>query len=502
VIVTGSRLEARVSSDPVLLLPPVPLASAVDALPGVERRGDAIVDDVVFDSREVSAGALFCCIPGAFADGHDFAPAAVEAGATALLVERWLDDVAVPQVRVPSVRAAMGPVAALVFARPADDLTMAGITGTNGKTTATYVLESIWRSAGLRPGVIGTTGARVDGEPVPLARTTPEAPDLHRLLARMRNAGVTGVALEVSSHALAQHRVGGVHFDVVAFTNLSQDHLDFHASMEAYFEAKASLFTPVYAGRAVVNVDDPWARRLLAAPRVPTTTYGVERDADVRATDVTSTVEGVSFTVDGVRFRSRLRGGFNVSNCLAAIAMARLLGIGLDVASEGVAAVPGVPGRVEPVEAGQDFLVVVDYAHTPDSIRSVLQAARPLASGRLIVVFGCGGDRDRDKRPLMGSTASAVADLTIITNDNPRSEDPLAIIADVERGARQGGGTYLVEPDRRAAIELAVDGARRGDVVVIAGKGHEPYQELADGSIPFDDREVAREALERRRAHP
>jgi UDP-N-acetylmuramoyl-L-alanyl-D-glutamate--2,6-diaminopimelate ligase len=502
VIVTGWRPGARVSCDPVLLLPPVPLGSLVDAVPGAERRGDAVVGDVVFDSREVAPGALFCCVAGALEDGHDYAPEAVAAGAVALLVERWLDDLAVPQIRVASVREAMGPIAAVVFSHPADTLTVAGITGTNGKTTVTYLLESIWRAAGVRPGVIGTTGARVDGEPIPLARTTPEAPDLHRLLARMRDAGVTAVALEVSSHALAQHRVGGVRFDVAAFTNLSQDHLDFHPSMEAYFEAKASLFTPAYAARAVVNADDPWARRLLTTPVVPTTTYGVERDADVRATDVTSTVGGVSFTVDGVAFRSRLRGSFNVSNCLAAIAIARQLGIGPDAAAEGLAAVPGVPGRVEPVEAGQGFLVVVDYAHTPDSIRSVLQAARPLASGRLIVVFGCGGDRDRAKRPLMGAAASSTADLTVITSDNPRSEDPLAIIADVEPGARDGGGAYVVEPDRRAAIELAIEGAGTGDVVVIAGKGHEPYQELADGTIPFDDREVAREVLERRGAHP
>jgi len=495
VIVTEPRPGTRVSCDPVLLLPPVPLASVVDAVPGAERRGDAVVGDVVFDSREVTPGSLFCCVPGANEDGHGYAPAAAAAGASALLVERWLDDVVLPQVRVASVREAMGPVAAVVFGRPSEALTMTGITGTNGKTTTTYLLEAIWRSAGVRPGVIGTTGARVDGEPIPLARTTPEAPDLHRLLARMREAGVGGVAMEVSSHALAQHRVGGVRFDVAAFTNLSQDHLDFHPSMEDYFAAKASLFTPQLTDRAVVNADDPWARRLLEASAVPTTTYGVEREADVRASDVTSSPEGVTFTVDGARFRSRLRGGFNVSNCLAAIAVVRELGIRLDVAAEGLASVRGVPGRVEPVEAGQDFLVVVDYAHTPDSIRSVLQAARPLASGRLIVVFGCGGDRDRAKRPLMGAVATSIADLTVLTSDNPRSEDPLAIIADIEPGARAGGGAYRIEADRRAAIGSAIGEAAAGDVVVIAGKGHESYQELAGATIAFDDREVAREAL-------
>ena len=494
-IVTEPRPGARVSCDPVLLLPPVPLASVLDAVPGAERRGDAVVGDVIFDSREVIPGALFCCVPGAIEDGHAYAARAVAAGAAALLVERWLDDVAAPQVRVPSVREAMGPVAAVVFGHPAAALTMAGITGTNGKTTTTYLLESIWRAAGVRPGVIGTTGARVDGEPIPLARTTPEAPDLHRLLARMREADVGGVAMEVSSHALVQHRVGGVTFDVAAFTNLSQDHLDFHPSMEEYFAAKASLFTPGRAAHAVVNIDDAWGRRLLVDPALPTTTYGLDRAADVRAADVSSTVEGLTFTVDGVGFRSRLRGAFNVSNCLAAIAAARALGIELEVAAEGLAAVPGVPGRVEPIDAGQDFLVVVDYAHTPDSIRSVLQAARPLVSGRLIVVFGCGGDRDRAKRPLMGAVATSLADLTVLTSDNPRSEDPLAVIADIERGAREGGGDFVVEPDRRAAIGMAVERAARGDVVVIAGKGHEPYQEIEGDMIAFDDREVAREAL-------
>jgi UDP-N-acetylmuramoyl-L-alanyl-D-glutamate--2,6-diaminopimelate ligase len=479
----------------VLSLPPVPLASVLDAVPGAERRGDAVIGDVVFDSREVGPGSLFCCVPGAVDDGHAYAAAAVEAGAAALLVERWIDDVSAPQVRVASVREAMGPVAAVVFGHPAESLSMAGITGTNGKTTTTYLLEAIWRAAGVRPGVIGTTGARVDGEPVPLARTTPEAPDLHRLLARMREAGVGAVAMEVSSHALAQHRVGGVTFDVAAFTNLSQDHLDFHPSMEDYFAAKASLFTSARAARAGVNNDDPWGRRLLEDPAVPTTTYGLDPGADLRATDVSSTVNGLAFTIDGVAFRSRLRGVFNVSNCLAAVAVAGTLGITLEVAARGLAAVEGVPGRVEPVDAGQDFLVVVDYAHTPDSIRSVLQAARPLASGRLIVVFGCGGDRDRDKRPLMGAAATSLADLTILTSDNPRSEDPLAIIADIEPGAQEGDGAYVVEPDRRAAIGMAVEHAASGDVVVIAGKGHEPYQEIGDDTVPFDDRRVAHEAL-------
>jgi UDP-N-acetylmuramoyl-L-alanyl-D-glutamate--2,6-diaminopimelate ligase len=403
--------------------------------------------------------------------------------------------VAVPQVRVRSVREAMGPMASVVFGRPADSLTTVGITGTNGKTTATYLLEGVFAAARLPPGLIGTIGARIRGVPVPLGRTTPEAPDLHRLLATMRHEGVRAVAMEVSSHALAYHRVDGLVLDAAMFTNLSQDHLDLHASMEAYFEAKARLFTSALAQTAVVGVDDEWGRRLVKIASVPVTTFGVDADADLRATEVRADAHGIAFRVEGVEVRSPLRGRFNVANCLGVLAVARAIGIELPEAARGIADVSGVPGRMEPVEGGQGFLVMVDYAHTPDSILGVLRASRPLATGRLIVVFGCGGDRDRAKRPAMGSVATANADLTIVTTDNPRSEDPLTIIAAIEPGARAGGGAFLVEPDRRAAIRRALGEARHGDVVVIAGKGHETVQEFADREVPFDDRAVAREEL-------
>ena len=494
----GPPLGPRVSSGPVVpSLPPVPLAAVVEAVPRAERRGEGAVSvlEAAFDSREVSPGCLFFCVPGEHVDGHRFAVDAAAAGAAALVVERWIDGVDRPQVRVPVVREAMGPMSAVVFGRPADAMTMVGVTGTNGKTTITYLLESVFTAAGLRPGVIGTTGARVDGAQVPLARTTPEAPDLHRLLAHMRAAGVTAVAMEASSHALDQHRVGGVRFDVAAFTNLSQDHLDYHPSMEAYFAAKARLFSPERAHIGVVNADDAWGRRLLDSPTVPTRSYGLDTDADLRARDLTVDRDGVGFRVDGAVVRSHLRGWFNISNCLGAFAVGRILGIHDRDITAGLEAVRAIPGRVELVEAGQNFLVVVDYAHTPDSILTVLQAARPLTTGRLIVVFGCGGDRDRDKRPRMGAAATANADLTIITSDNPRSEPPSDIIAAIEAGAKRGGGAYVVEPDRRAAIERAVGLAREGDVLVIAGKGHERYQELADAVLDFDDRVVAREAI-------
>jgi UDP-N-acetylmuramoyl-L-alanyl-D-glutamate--2,6-diaminopimelate ligase len=456
--------------------------------------GDPDVTDVVYRTDDVGPGALFCAVPGSRTDGHDFAAQAEGAGAVALLVERDVE-VTVPRVVVPSVREAMGPVAAKLFGHPDRELTLVGVTGTNGKTTTTYLLESIFRSAGMTPAIIGTTGVRLDGRPLPLDRTTPEAPDLHRLLRRMAGEGVGAVAMEVSSHGLEQHRVGGVRFDVGVFTNLSQDHLDYHGTLEAYLAAKARLFTPEVSERAAVNADDEAGRSLLPGG-VPTLTYAIDADADLRAEDVRVTADGVAFRAGGVEIESRLRGRFSVYNCLAAMAAARQLGLPDHALAEGIAALPGVPGRIEPVEAGQDFLVLVDYAHTPDSVDNVLAAARPLATGRLVVVLGCGGDRDRGKRPLMGEAATRAADLTVVTSDNPRSEDPDAIIAEIEPGARRGGGEYVVEPDRRAAIRLALSRAEAGDVVVIAGKGHETGQEFADRTVPFDDRTVAREELE------
>ena len=497
------RTGARVSSGAVTpAFPPVPLGTLVAAVPDAIIRGDGsvLVTDVAFDSREASPGALFFCVPGLQVDGHTFAAAAVEAGAAALIVERWLG-VDAPQALVPSVRRAMGPLSAVAFGRPASAMATVGITGTNGKTTVSYLLASIFRAAGWTPGVVGTTGAAVGDEAVALARTTPEAPDLHRLLAQMRDRGVGGAALEVSSHALAQSRVDGVVFDVAVFTNLSQDHLDFHETMEAYFAAKARLFTPEHAVRAVVNVDDPAGARLAEGASIPTDTFGTGVAAGLRAQDVVVSRDGIRFAVDGLQVRSRLRGAFNVENVLAAMAAARVLGIKDAAIERGVAALGEVPGRMEPIEAGQDFLVVVDYAHTPDSIRSVLRASRPLTSGRLILVFGCGGDRDRAKRSPMGAAATANADLSVITTDNPRSEDPLKIIAEIEPGAAQGGGAWMVEPDRRAAIRLALREAAPGDVVILAGKGHEPMQEFREETVPFDDRVVAREELEAMGSH-
>ena len=472
-----------------------PLSDLVTDLERCEVRGDprSLVRGLCYRSQDTAPGSLFFCVPGTKLDGHDFAVDAVARGAVALVVDRWLE-VAVDQVLVPSVREAMGPVSSAFFGHPARSMDMVGVTGTNGKTTTTYLLESIFRAYGSVPGVVGTTGVRIDGRPIPFPRTTPEAPDLHRLLAEMRDAGVRAVAMEVSSHGLDQHRVDGIRYSCAVFTNLTQDHLDYHASMHEYFAAKARLFTPGMSERAVVNHDSAAGRKLLR-PDMPSITYGMGEGAEVRGTDVRATSEGIAFRVGSREIRSSLRGRFNVANCLAALATARSFGIHDDVALRGIGSVRGVPGRAEAVEAGQGFLVLVDYAHTPDSVANVLRVARPLTTGRLIVVLGCGGDRDRAKRPLMGRAATSNADLTVLTSDNPRTEDPLQIIREIVPGAERGGGSFAVEPDRRAAIRLAVSEASPGDVVVIAGKGHETYQELAERTIAFDDRVVAAEEI-------
>ncbi len=484
------------------------LHELLDSVDVLELRGDPRTEiaSVTHNSRAVGPGDLFCCVPGSTADGHDHAPAAVAAGAAALLVERPLG-LGVAEVQVASVRAAMGPVAANAWDRPSTKVAVLGVTGTNGKTTTTYLLEAIARAAGIRPGVIGTIGARIDGEPVPGERTTPEATELQALLARMVEAGVGLAAIEVSSHALVMHRVDGTRFAAACFTNLSHDHLDFHASLEDYFEAKALLFDPARTDAAAANLDDPHgaeiARRAEAAG-LAVLGFGLEAPAAVVR------VEALDARPDGNRFRlvspygsadvaSPLVGPFNASNALAAAATALAAGLDVDSVAAGLSAPVIVPGRMERIEAGQPFPVLVDYAHTPDGLEQVLRAARRLVDerdGRLVVVFGCGGDRDRAKRPAMGKAAATLADVLVVTSDNPRSEDPQAIIDEVVAGVPSGVHP-IVEPDRRAAVALALADRRRGDVVVVAGKGHESGQTAGGVTVPFDDRVVAREELAR-----
>ena len=468
------------------------------------RGGDAVVVDATHDSRQVAPGWLFCAVPGASADGHDHAPGAVEAGAAALLVERFLD-LDVPQIKVPSVRAAMGPAAAAIHGDPSRHLTVVGVTGTNGKTTTSYLLEGAFGAAARGTGVIGTIETRIHGEPLPGVRTTPEGTDLQRLLATMRDRGVDDVAMEVSSHGLDMHRVDGTRFAVAVFTNLSQDHLDWHGTMEAYFGAKARLFTPELSERGIVCVDDGWGRRLAAESRVPVTTYGAHPDADHRLVDLRTDLDGGHATLVGpegeVEIVTRLLGAHNVANATAAYLAACAAGTPSDAALTGIAACPGVPGRLERVDAGQPFALLVDYAHTPDAIAHIVSTTRDLLpdGGRLVLVVGAGGDRDRGKRPGMGA-AAAQAGLAVLTSDNPRSEDPESILDAVVAGARDaiadGAPAEIVrEVDRRTAIERAVAAAGPDDVVVVAGKGHETGQQLADRTVPFDDRVVAAEAV-------
>ncbi|MHB8466365.1 MAG: UDP-N-acetylmuramoyl-L-alanyl-D-glutamate--2,6-diaminopimelate ligase [Acidimicrobiales bacterium] len=456
------------------------LAALVEGLDDHEVMGDdgrTEVTAVTQDSRTVVGGALYCCIVGRRDDGHDLAGEVVRAGARSLLVERWLD-LAVPQVRVPSTRTAVGPVSAAFWGNPSHALSVVGVTGTNGKTTTIHLVADVLGAAGRRTGLVGT----LSGE-----RTTPEAPVLQALLAGFLEDGCEAVAMEVSSIALDQHRVDAVAFQVGVWTNLSQDHLDYHGDMERYFAAKARLFEPGRCEVAVVNTDDPWGRRLVEQLRIPAVTYGL---AD--AHDVEVTAAGTRFEWRGAEVHIPLAGEHNVANAIAAATACAQLGVPVSLVASGLSSARPVPGRWERVDAGQDYAVVVDYAHTPDGLDQVLRAARLAATGKVIVVFGCGGDRDRAKRPLMGEVATRLADIAILTSDNPRSEDPMAIIAEAAAGAVR---PPVIEPDRAAAIALAVARAQAGDVVIIAGKGHETGQAIGDRVLPFDDRAVARAAL-------
>jgi UDP-N-acetylmuramoyl-L-alanyl-D-glutamate--2,6-diaminopimelate ligase len=452
------------------------------------------VTALAYDNRLVEPGTLFFCVPGFTRDGHDFAPDAVQRGAVALVVERPLG-LGVPEVVVDDVRAAMAPAAAAINGDPTAALRAIGITGTNGKTTTAFLVRDLLEAAGRRTGLLGTVTAVIGGEERPMVRTTPEAIDLQRMFAEMRDAGDGAVVMEVSSHALALHRADAIHWAVALFTNLTQDHLDFHPTMEDYYAAKRRLFE---AGPevAIVNVDDPYGMRL-AYEFPDAVRVGVDSlHAQVRATRIQADANGSTFVVDGTTMRSTLPGRFNVLNVLGAIAVVRALGVDDDTIAAALPNAARVPGRFEPVDEGQPFAVLVDYAHTPDSLENVLLTARPLAAGRLVVVFGAGGDRDRAKRAVMGAVAYDRADVVIVTSDNPRNEDPEAIIAEILRGAGPG---VEVEIDRRAAIEHAIATAEAGDLVVIAGKGHEQGQEFEAGrKVPFDDVTVAREALRAR----
>ena len=462
------------------------------------------ISSIAYDSRRVTPRSLFICIQGDRFDGHDFVQAAVANGASAILAERMLESVAVPVVVVPDTRQALPIIANHFFDHPSRRLKLIGVTGTKGKTTTTYLIEAAFGSAGLTAGVIGTLGARIRGEEVPLERTTPESVDLQEILARMVSEGVAAAAMEVSSHALAKRRTEGCEYDVGVFTNLTRDHLDFHGTLEDYLATKMMLFSeyPNASSKrftAVINADDPAGEKVRQVTVGDILTYGIKEAADIRAVSINAGPNGVSFDVIGPggqgRVDLKIGGVFNVYNSLAAIGSACALGLSLDQIKAGLESVTSVAGRFESVDCGQDFGVVVDYAHTPDSMENILRAARELTSGRLIVVFGCGGDRDKGKRPVMGGIASDLSDLSIVTSDNPRGENPQTIIDEILAGSNGGNAQVVQIIDRREAIKRALEAAQPGDLVVVAGKGHETYQVFADKTIHFDDREVVRELL-------
>ena len=478
------------------------------------------VGGVADDSRRAGPGDLFVAVKGLTVDGHDYAPMAVAQGAMAVVAARHLE-LGVPCIVVADTPRALALSAARMMGEPASCMTLIGITGTNGKTTTTYLMESILAAAGRRPGVVSTVGYRYGGVEEPAPFTTPMPLELHKVLHRMVDARCDHAVMEVSSHGMELGRTWGLDFTVAAFTNLTQDHLDLHGSMEAYLQAKLLLFNRHLrpGGTAVINLDGQGSEHFVAAAEerddvglVRCTTDDLELDAEVRLTAASHSIDGLSATLSfgaqEVELSSHMLGAFNAENILLAAACCHAVGVSPEEVAAGVAALTGVPGRLERVDGGRDFAVLVDYAHTPDALERAIAVLRPLCRGRLMVVFGCGGDRDRGKRPLMGAAVGRAADLAVVTSDNPRTEDPLAIVEAVAAGVRttglpgvtdlSGERGYLVQPDRKEAIFAAVGGAGAGDIVLIAGKGHEDYQILGTERIHFDDREQARQALEMR----
>jgi UDP-N-acetylmuramoyl-L-alanyl-D-glutamate--2,6-diaminopimelate ligase len=469
---------------------------------------DRTVESIAYDSRRVQRNGLFVALPGEKADGHDFIQQAIEKGATAIVAERAENHPRATCVVVENARYALADLAASFYGFPARRLKLAGVTGTNGKTTTTFLIKHICDKASLRCGLIGTVRYEIGERVLPAIRTTPESADLQELLAQIVNAGGKAAAMEVSSHALAQERTRGLEWDVAVFTNLTQDHLDFHSTMENYFESKLKLFTQLAGQRhkrkpvAVINIDDRYGEKLLTRidKKISVVTYGLSARADFRASNYRAEFGATSYQLDArgksYLVRVPLIGRFNVANSLAALAASNALGVSLREAILSLGKSPQVPGRLEAVPAKRQFQVFVDYAHTPDALLNVLKTLRELLPRRLIVVFGCGGDRDRQKRPLMGEIVDQNADYAIVTSDNPRKEDPDAIIAEVEKGFRSDHYEKIV--DRTAAITRAIELAQPRDLVLIAGKGHENYQEFADHTVPFDDMQLARRALENR----
>lgn len=473
------------------------LLSELAMATGLRYEGeDTDICSIEYDSRRVKKGSLFCCIVGAMFDGHSFAQSALDSGATALLVERKLP-LPAPQIVVKNARKAMAEMAAAFYGYPQREMMMLGVTGTNGKTTTTYMVKAIAEQAGKKVGVIGTIRNLIGNESIHTDRTTPESVDLFRILRMMADAHVDLVVMETSSHALEQFRVHGIKFDVGLFTNLTQDHLDYHKSFDNYLAAKKTLF--LNSKKAVINVDDPYSGRMMEGLAIPFMTFGVRDRADISATDIDITTDGVRFdlhTPEGEVFLNlAIPGLFSVFNAMGAAGMALAGGMKLSAVKAGLESLTSVSGRLEPVKTNRDFSVFVDYAHTPDALENVLKTVQQFAKGRVICVFGCGGDRDRAKRPIMGEIAGRFSELAVITSDNPRTEDPMAIIETIEEGVKRSGTKYAVIENRKEAIRYALSVAQGDDVIMIAGKGHENYQEIKGTKYHFDDKEIVEELL-------
>lgn len=466
----------------------------------VEVTADAEIASLTANSREACENGLFFCIRGGRVDAHDFAPQALENGCTALVVERRLP-IDCPQVVVTDVRAAMTRMASAFNGHPEQRMKLIGVTGTKGKTTTTFLLKSIFEAAGVRCGIIGTTGCIAGSTKLPSRLTTPDPIEMFSILRIMADAGVQVVCMEVSAHALYLRKLVAMTFEAAAYTNLSQDHLDFFGSMENYFEAKKLLFTPEMVHNAAINVDEDSAPQIMQNLTCPTLTYGISCKADLFARDIEITESGVSFTLSlrnlhSERIHLLLTGMFNVYNALAAAACALILGVDLAGVKKGLEAVVSVPGRVEMLETHTPYRMILDYSHSPDALSNILHTVREFCRRRIILVFGCGGDRDKGKRPMMGEIAGKLADYAILTSDNPRFEDPMEILAAIEQGIAPTGANYEVIEDRREAIRQAMEMAVGGDIVVLAGKGHETYQDICGVKHPFDEKEIVKEILE------
>lgn len=471
-------------------------------VPGVlETRGDTEIeiDALLTDSREEARNGLFFCISGMRFDAHKFAPQAVANGCVALVVERFTEAGAT-QVLVSNVRSAMARIASAFYGHPARELRLVGMCGTKGKTTTSFLMKAILEKAGFKTGLIGTTGNMIGDRHIASNMTTPDPIDLHRCLRQMRDEGVEAVSMEVSAHAVDMDRLDGVTMEAACFTNLSQDHLDYFGTMEHYFEVKKSFFTNGSALNAALNADDEYSERIIADLKIPYLTYGISAESDVFARDIEISEDGVSFNIqlrniESMHVRMHLTGMFNVYNALAAASLAMIMGIDKTVIKEGLECVKSVPGRVEMLDTNTPYKVILDYAHSPDALENVLTTVRAFTKKRLIALFGCGGDRDHGKRPIMGEIVGRLADFSILTSDNPRTEDPNVILRSIERGMKKTKGEYTVIENRRDAIRYALEMGREGDVIILAGKGNETYQDIMGVKRPFDEKVVVRELL-------